>query len=520
VLRGAVAAAASTLVTKHAAAMHPLARRRATDPDRDALAERAVDAARSAGATYADARLTITRRETPGLQDSEERAIGVRALVNGYWGFAASAVWTPDEAARLAREAATQAAAHSRGGTRAVELGPPPTVRRGEWVMPVKYDPFDVSAWEKIDVMNAFASAVSDYRNGLSSNYSMNFMRQSSVFASTDGASWAQTIYQSAASFTLMYPDEYHAGLGMGAAAANGLSPAGRGWELVSESNIVDAIPALAVEAELSRHLVPFDIGRYDVVFSAEAMASLLDQTLAPAMELDRALGYEANASGTSFLDAPLDMLGAQVVASPLITVTGNRSTPGGLATVRWDDEGIVPDDFTLVKDGVLVDYQTTREQAAWLAPYYQRTGRAVRSHGCAAGASGLVIPMQHAPNLALAPGAARTTFDDLVAGTEKGIAVLSLNANMDQQQLNGIGYGTMREIVRGKLGRYISGGAFMFRTPEFWKSVIAVGGPGTQQWFGRGHGKGEPRQSTWHSVAGIPAKVRQLSFVDPGRKA
>jgi len=491
------------------------------EPDFYTLTERAIDAARSAGATYADARITLTRSQSlPWIIEEETRAFGVRVLVNGYWGFVASAVWTPDEAVRLAREAVVQANARRGGRSRVVDLGRAPVVQRGEWTTPIKYDPFDIPIVEKLDVMAALADLASTTRVGIGAQAGMNFTRQSRVFASSDGASWRQTIYTSDAQFMVSYRNEYHAGLPFANASADFLSSAGRGWELVTDSGIAEAIPQLIEDAEQARHRVPVDVGRYDMVMSAETMAALLDHTLGAATELDRALGYEANASGTSYLDDPLQFLGAGPIVSPKITVAANRSLPGGAATVRWDDEGVVPGDFVLIDKGVLVDYQTTREQAAWLAPYYQRAGRPMQSHGCAAAGSALDITMQHAPNLALQPGSDHVTFDSLVAATEKGVAVLDLDISMDQQQLNGMASGTMREISRGKLGRYLHGGTLVFRAPELWKNIVALGGPGTQRWFGHARGKGQPRQRTVHSVGAVPAKIPQLSLIDRTRKA
>ncbi|MGQ0642643.1 MAG: PmbA/TldA family metallopeptidase, partial [Gemmatimonadaceae bacterium] len=81
--------------------------------DYKALAMRAVDAARSAGAQYADVRIARYRseavstreRRVQGLSDNETAGMGVRVLVNGAWGFAASADLTADAAASLARAA-------------------------------------------------------------------------------------------------------------------------------------------------------------------------------------------------------------------------------------------------------------------------------------------------------------------------------------------------------------------------------------------------------------------------------
>jgi TldD protein len=496
----------------------------ARDPELNALAARAVEAARSAGASYADARLTVTRSQvfygTLPAQEGEERAFGVRVLVGGFWGFLASAVWTPDEAARLATGAVAQARAHSRGATRTIDLGPAPKVANGTWVMPVKYDPFDVPIGEKLDVMNHFHDYTASFKAGVGANSGMNFMRQVKVFASSDGASWTQTVYRSQAGFSVGYMSEYHASLGPGGATAEVFSYAGRGWEHISESGLIDAIPRLVDEAEQSRHVVPVEVGRFDMVFSAAAMASLLDQTIGPATELDRAMGYEANAEGTSYLSEPLEMLGTYQVGSPLLTVKANRTLPGGAATVKWDDEGVEAEESTLVDKGILTDFQTTREQAAWLAPYYQRTGKPVRSRGCAGAESAMDVTIQHAPNLVMMPGAADISFDDMVAGTKKGIAVLSISSVMDQQSLNGMGRGAMREIDNGKLGKFIRGGAIVFRAPEFWRSLAAIGGAKSSMLQGHARGKGQPRQTSTHSVAAVPGKATQVAIIDALRKA
>jgi TldD protein len=249
-------------------------------------------------------------------------------------------------------------------------------------------------------------------------------------------------------------------------------------------------------------------------------MASLLDATIGAATELDRAMGYEANASGTSYLDQPLDMLGSYRVGSPLVNVSANRSLVGGAATVQWDDESVVPDEFTLVKHGTLVDFQTTREQVAWIAPYYTKNNRPLRSHGCAGADSALSVTMQHTPNLQLLPGASDTSFAELVASVKKGVAVMSIDPNMDQQQLNGLGYGAVRKIVNGKLGPYINGAGVQFRSSEIWKNVAALGGAKELRWFGMARRKGEPFQSTTHSVGAVPARINTVDIIDVARKA
>jgi len=268
-------------------------------------------------------------------------------------------------------------------------------------------------------------------------------------------------------------------------------------------------------------------------------MADMLEATLGVATQLDRALGYEANATGTSFIDDPLGMVGELQLASPLVTVTANRSAPGQIGTVHWDDDGVTPEPFPLVNAGRLVDMQTTREQAHWLAPYYQKRGLPVRSHGCAAAESALCVPLQHMPNLALAPSAgsasspAGTGVEELVASIGKGVFLTQTLVETDFQGRSGAILGTMYEIKNGRIGRRVIGAEVAFNTTEFWKNVTAVGGSGTQvvmpysQYmtgglFGSFSGrlKGEPAQSTGHSVSAVAAVVEHQPIVDPNHRA
>jgi TldD protein len=308
--------------------------------------------------------------------------------------------------------------------------------------------------------------------------------------------------------YSLTYRDQYSLRLESGAANADYLSPAGKGWEYLTESGLLDDIPRLSAEAEQARHVVPVDVGRYDVVCSALAMAALADATLGAATELDRALGYEANAEGSSYLSEPLEMLGAYKVGSTRLNLSADRSTEGALATAPCDDEAVAVETFPLVQRGVLVDYQTTREQASWLAPYYHKIGHPIRSHGCARCEAATSIPMQAAPNLQLLPGDGATTFEDLVAGTEKGLALMTVGSVlMDQQQLNGLVRPVVRQIKNGN------------RSPDLWKNLTAIGGAGTTRWLGLARAKGQPMQRVFHSVGAVPGKITGMGVIDINRR-
>lgn len=502
------------------------------DPALRELAARALDAARTAGATYADVRLTRTQQEFlrfDGLGSglpvtTEDFAVGVRALVDGYWGFVASPLWTTDEADRLGREAAGQARVNTWGKTRPVRLDLTPVAGVGEWTMPVKRDPFTVPVEEKIDYMTAVmqAAAELDLTNMFAE---ISFARQEKTFASTDGAFLTQTLYNSlggSSVITMTVVDRLRQG--SGSAWPPFVTASGVGYEILEDVDLLARVPSLHDEALATvRSPAPAGVGRYDVVFGAGVTAQLVDQTIGATTELDRALGLEANASGVSYLAPPRAVLGQYRLGPPTLTVTANRSEPGGVATVRWDDDGVAPDDFALVQHGVVEDYQTTREQVAWLETWYRSAGRPVRSHGCANSGSAADIPMQHWPNLAMAPAPTDVTFADLVADTQRGLAVEFGLLSMDHRNLNGLITGDfggrVYEIVNGKLGRRVKGAALEFRVPDFWKNMVAMGGPGSRQRLGLSSTKGQPLQTTFHSVTAVPIKVRQVNVTNFGRR-
>src|SRR5688572_13677871 len=122
------------------------------DPTFKDLAMLALDAAKSAGASYADVRISRNRNQAiftreqrvQNLVDNETFGFGVRVLVGGAWGFAASRDLTRDEVARVARQAVTQARANRTTMVRPVTLAPVTPTPDGSWRSPARLDPFDV----------------------------------------------------------------------------------------------------------------------------------------------------------------------------------------------------------------------------------------------------------------------------------------------------------------------------------------------------------------------------------------
>lgn len=539
---GAHTAAALTLMSVLPAEMKALATRlssahmidtedtvQSADPElMEKLVLTAIDAARSAGAEYAEARVNRTVEQWLSKDfnsDTERLTIGVRALVNGAWGFASSTYWEVDEPGALAKDAVAQAKINAAVFPREIELGVYP-VARGSWVTPIRIDPFKIPIEEKLDFFRSLEGGLPRYiamRKYEAQLYPARFARQERMTATSEGALFSQTLYESGgAIFMVATADEPQRGVSDVKLSVRDISTAGAGWELFLDAKIRDQFPMLADEAEELLYLPvkPVDVGRYETVMTAGAVSGLLATTLGNATQLDRAVGMEANAGGTSYLGPdPEEHLGT-ALGSSLLTVMGNRSLPRGLATVKWDEEGVEPDTFPIIQNGTFVDYQTTREQAPWLASWYQSRQQPVRSHGCAVTPEALNFPTQHTPNLQMMASSGTTTFEDMIANTKKGVAFVGGRVLTDfQSRTGGSNRAFMREITDGKLGAILQGADILFTSSELWKSLVEVGGTSSVEVASSRSEKGQPSQTSSYSIEAVPARFKEITVIDGTRR-
>ncbi len=231
------------------------------------------------------------------------------------------------------------------------------------------------------------------------------------------------------------------------------------------------------------------EAGDYDLVIDPTNLWLTIHESIGHATELDRAMGYEAAYAGTSF--ATFDQLGSLRYGSDVMHVTGDRTTPHGLATVAVDDEGVATSSFDLVRQGVLVGYQLDRTIAA--------TAGLGRSNGCALADSPLHVPIQRMANVSLqpAPGEGPTT-EDLIGGVERGLYIVgdkSWSIDMQRYNFQFTGQRFFR-IEHGRLAGQVRDVAYQATTTDFWGAMEAVGGRSTYLLAGAFNcGKGQPGQ-------------------------
>ena len=499
------------------------------DPATNELLMKALDAAKAGGAEYADARISLNRTQTiftrerrvGGLSDNETFGVGVRVLVGGAWGFAATSDLSADAVVRVARQAVSQARANRTPGRRAVTLAPAPGNQKGTWRSAAKVDPFTVPIEDKVALLLAANDAALKNPQARFVNSSMFFLKEEKSYANSEGALVSQTIFRTQPNMTVTAVSKDFKDFQT--RQSTDIQPMGRGYEHVTENDLVTNAAKWADEAVQKLSAKPVEVGRYDLVLHPTHLWLTIHESVAHPTELDRAMGYEANYAGTSFVFPPEKMLGTLKFGSELMNIRGDRSQPGTLAACGWDDDGVQPDEFDIIKQGVFVDYQTTREQALWLDWYYKKLGRPARSHGCSYAQSWADVQFQRMPNVSLLPGDADLGWDDLIAATDKGIAIIGEGSfSIDQQRYNAqFGGQLFYEIKGGKVVGMLKDVAYQMRTPDFWGALDMLGGK--KSYFLGGafnDGKGQPAQSNAVSHGCVPTRHKQINVINTGRSA
>ncbi len=498
------------------------------DPAIRDLMMHALDAARAAGAHYADVRVSVNRSQSVStreervqqVSDSETMGLGVRALADGAWGFAATADLTRDAVAEAARQAARQARANRAGLLAPVELAPAPAVPDGRWRAAARIDPFTIPIEEKVALLldaNRAALAVTGVRFVTST---MSFLRLDKSFASTEGTFTHQVLFRSNPRLTAT------------AVASDGsdfqsrestiVQPKGLGWEHVLDADLVGNAPGWAEDAARKLSARPVDPGVYDLVLLPSHLWLTIHESIAHPTELDRIMGYEANYAGTSFIWPLEEYLGRFRYGPEIMNIQAERSSPGSLSAAGWDDEGVAPSEYHIVRDGVLWDLQTTRELVRYMRPWYEQSGQPIASHGQSYAASWSEVQFHRMPNINLLPHPDRdVSLDELVGGVERGIMIEGDGSfSIDQQRYNAqFGGQVFHEIRDGRVVGMLKDVAYQMRTPDFWNSMDLIGGPSTYFMGGAfNDGKGQPSQLNAVSHSCVPARFRNVNVINTGR--
>ena len=468
------------------------------------LCASAVEAALAAGASYADARAVVRRCQTvatkngsvEAVRDVESEGIGVRVLVGNAWGFACDRRLADAGAVEAARRAVTFArAAPGDHARRLAPVGP----ASGTYRTPAERDPVDVPLEEKVEHCLRAEAGLS-HPDVKVAQATVRAQRERKTLVSSDGAEVEQEVVECGGGIDALASLEGKSQIRSYPSAHGGWS-AQAGWEYVESLGLEREAPRVAEQAAALLRADPCPAGRTTIVLDAEQLQLQLHESVGHPIELDRVYGTEASYAGTSFL-RPED-LGSLRYGSELMNVTADPTSPLGLGTFAWDDEGVPAEPQTIVEAGVLRGFLTSRETAERIGA---GAGGSMRADGWSR------MPLVRMTNLHLEPGTG--TFEDLIADVDDGLYLETNKSwSIDDKRLN-FQFGTQIawEIKHGRLGRMLRDATYTGITPWFWGSLDAVAGP--ESWVIAGLtncGKGQPGQTAHVSHGAAPARFRDV---------
>jgi TldD protein len=468
------------------------------------LCEHAVAAALGAGASYADARVVVRRSQVVGtrnrrverLDDSETEGIGVRVLVDGAWGFACARRLDGSGAEDAARKAVAFAKAAPGGHGRALASVEP---ARGEYRILVDRDPFSVPVAEKVELCLQAEEGL-QHEDVKVTSASVRAQREHKFFVSSEGASTEQELVECGGGIDALAARDGVTQI-RSYPSAHGGSSAQAGWEFVEGLGLEREAPRVGEQAAALARADACPSGVTTVVIDAEQMALQVHESVGHPTELDRVYGTEAAYAGTSFLRP--DDLGSLRYGSEHMNVTADSTTPNGLGTFAFDDEGVPAGREPVVREGVLSGFLSSRETAARIG---SGSGGSMRADSWSR------MPLVRMTNLHLEPG--EGSLDELIAGVDQGVFLQTNKSwSIDDKRLN-FQFGTQIawEIKNGKLGRMLRDATYTGVTPLFWAKLDRVAGPEEWQLFGLTNcGKGQPGQSAHVSHGASPARFRDV---------
>jgi TldD protein len=471
------------------------------------VATAAMEAARRAGADYADARagtdetesITVRNQEMAGIDRTTSTGIGIRVLVGGRWGFASTSRLDPDEIERTAALAVEIArAAHRLPGAPVTLAGVEPVV--ASWRGPMKEDPFTVPLEEKVALLMEASRVMQGVRGVSFAEAGMDFYRRSTWFASSDGARIDQVVLQSGGGTEAVavaegdvqrrsYPNPFR---GHVKAA---------GYEHIRTLGLIEEAERIGREAVelLSAPECPSEVTT--LVLDSGQMELQIHESIGHPIELDRVLGMEEAYAGSSWL-TPEDR-GTTRWASDLVSVTADGTLAGGLGTFGFDDEGVPAQSTPIIVDGIFQNFLTSRETAPVVGQASNGTSRADGwSH----------LPLIRMTNISIEPR--EGTLAEIIGDTDDGIFMTTNTSwSIDDKRINfQFGCEMARRIEHGKLTTLYKDPNYTGLAPEFWGSCDAVGG--REDWVVWGTpncGKGQPSQTARVGHGASPARFRNV---------
>ncbi len=474
------------------------------------IAEQALEAVTRPDVSYADVRVIEHRDRHVSTKNgklgtvsaSESLGAGIRVLMAGCWGFAA----TDDLSRKGIDRAAARAVEIARSSALAKKTGillAPEGRHQAVWVSPCAIDPFSIPVEENLGLLLAIDAELRKNPGVTLAEASMVFARERQFFASSAGSRIDQTRTTSGAGFAAhsykddeiqqrSYPNSF------------GGQHQLKGYESIADLHLLENAPRVAEEAVALHSAPQCPEGEFDLILDSSQLALQIHESIGHPIELDRVLGSEANYAGMSFLT--LDNLGKLRYGSPIVNVVADaRLDHGpGLGTFAFDDEGVPAQCSPIIRDGLFTGYLMSRETAA--AAGCAHSNGAMRADGWGR------IPLIRMTNVSLLAG------EQPIEAVFDGDGVyLETNRSwsIDDHRLNfQFGCEIGWEIRGGKRTRMLKNPSYSGVTPEFWNSCAAIADRRHWTLWGTPNcGKGQPEQVMGTGHGASPARFKKVKI-------
>jgi TldD protein len=466
---------------------------------------------------YAEVRFVADGMERLRVRDlrpeqvtrTTSRGVAIRVLGDKTWGFSC----TPglDEASVVGAvvRAIAIARASSSLATRPVPF-PPRPASRGSYTSPVAIDPFAIPLEQKLAALDAPVRALLGKGKPLRSAEAwMDWTRTHKRLMTTEGTDVTQTFTYGAHGMQAIAVGDDGATQRRSFPTWQGGDGFQGGYERVAGIDLLAQVDRVAAEVVALLSAEPMPAGTRDILLESSQVGLQIHESCGHPTELDRALGTEISLAGGSFLQP--ELLGKLRYGAPIVDLVADSTSPGGMGTFGWDDEGVPAGKRHLVREGSFVDYLSSRETAAALGRPSTGTMRADGWNR---------TPLIRMVNVSLEPGAAGGTLDALVNDTADGVLFETDKSwSIDDLRLNfQFTCEVAWEIRHGKRVRMLRDALYTGLTPRFWRSCDAICGPEEWRLWGvTTCGKGDPMQMMHVGHGAAPARFRGVTVGSGG---
>jgi len=466
--------------------------------DEKDLVDFAVDHARSKGATYAEARhekqapenFILKNGVLDALYVGQDQGMGVRVLVNGAIGFAATNVLTKPSVRGIVDNAIKIAKA-SRRKTK-ITFAQEDSIQMN-WSVPEKKKLANVPVEEKIKEIEGVDRAVTQLGFKIAARYfNLSDNRIEKYFANSEGSRIRSYSPRLRVFYFLTVVE------GSAVEQTNRNYGWSGGWEGIASWGLRDRV----IEEARSMHRSLTEgkkspEGKMDLVAGPQVAGIASHESCGHPTEADRVLGREAAQAGKSFI--PPDGIGMRV-GSELVNVVDDPTLDHAIAYYKTDDEGVKARRRYLYKEGRVSEFLQNRETAAALHTRSNGAARAVNYNveAIVRMANTFVEPKDH-------------SIEEMLEDVKFGVYMKSfMEWNIDDKRYNAKYAGREAYLIEnGEVKHPVRNTIVELTTPAFWSAVDAVG---KDLDFEAGFcGKSDPGQALDASMGGPTIRLRNV---------